>query len=453
MATASTPEKTLLDRTDGSATIDLYRAVLGPVHTDYYLKAFTRFDAAGRSGPSWNTSAALLSLNWMLFRKLWAVALAYVGAITGAALLLFGIGSLLFQWPPETQWSLAIFAALLTLVVPGAYGNAWLYAACTHKMERALRDSATMEDACSLLARQAGGRPRMLLLGAGNLLLGGSVVALAMAWPDSGALPLKTHKMEQAREVSGALGSSGLAAHSLAAAASVSAPAASAASGPEAVSPLSRSSQGLVQSLPLPLAPATSVPLEATASKALAPASAPVPAAAPASASAAQAFAQASAPAAATTLAVAAKPDLAPAAADKASASKAKASAKASKEAAALAKKEKVAKAKEASALAKARKQEAKTVAAKVATTSPAAAAAREEKFLVNVGLFADANNARNAYAKLQDAGLPAVSQEIKSSKGPLTRVRVGPFETQTEADTAAERIRALKLEAAVISQ
>jgi DedD protein len=45
------------------------------------------------------------------------------------------------------------------------------------------------------------------------------------------------------------------------------------------------------------------------------------------------------------------------------------------------------------------------------------------------------------------------VSQEIKSSKGPLTRVRVGPFETQTEADTAAEKIRALKLEAAVIKQ
>jgi cell division septation protein DedD len=66
------------------------------------------------------------------------------------------------------------------------------------------------------------------------------------------------------------------------------------------------------------------------------------------------------------------------------------------------------------------------------------------------VGLFADANNARNAMVKLQDAGLPAVSQSVKSSKGPRTRVRVGPFETQAEADRVAEKIRALKLEAAV---
>ena len=72
---------------------------------------------------------------------------------------------------------------------------------------------------------------------------------------------------------------------------------------------------------------------------------------------------------------------------------------------------------------------------------------------MINVGLFADDNNARNAFVKLQDAGLPALSQEIKSSKGKRTRVRVGPFETQPEADQAAERIRALQLEAVVFKQ
>jgi DedD protein len=80
-------------------------------------------------------------------------------------------------------------------------------------------------------------------------------------------------------------------------------------------------------------------------------------------------------------------------------------------------------------------------------------AAAETGKFLINVGLFADANNARNAYVKLQDAGLPALSQEVTSSKGPRTRVRVGPFESQPEADRAAEHIRALKLDAAVFKQ
>jgi cell division septation protein DedD len=74
-------------------------------------------------------------------------------------------------------------------------------------------------------------------------------------------------------------------------------------------------------------------------------------------------------------------------------------------------------------------------------------------KFLINIGLFADDNNARNAIVKLQDVGFPVLSQEVKSSKGVRTRVRVGPFETQPEAERAAERIRGLQLDAAVFKQ
>jgi len=73
MATEQTaPEKIKVVRAGGTSTLDLYRAALGPVRTDYYLKAFTRFDAAGRAGTSWNWSAALLTFNWLAFRKLWA---------------------------------------------------------------------------------------------------------------------------------------------------------------------------------------------------------------------------------------------------------------------------------------------------------------------------------------------------------------------------------------------
>jgi cell division septation protein DedD len=84
------------------------------------------------------------------------------------------------------------------------------------------------------------------------------------------------------------------------------------------------------------------------------------------------------------------------------------------------------------------------------AGTASTSGTAAEEKFLINVGLFADENNARNAMAKLQDAGLPALSQPVQSAKGARTRVRVGPFETQAEADRVAEKIRSLQLEAQV---
>lgn len=66
------------------------------------------------------------------------------------------------------------------------------------------------------------------------------------------------------------------------------------------------------------------------------------------------------------------------------------------------------------------------------------------------MGLFADENNARNAYTKLIDAGLPAVQQEVRGPRGRFQRVRVGPFESRAEADAAAEKIQALGLEAIV---
>jgi cell division septation protein DedD len=68
------------------------------------------------------------------------------------------------------------------------------------------------------------------------------------------------------------------------------------------------------------------------------------------------------------------------------------------------------------------------------------------------VGLFADADNARKAYAKMRVAGLPAVRQVIKTPKGATrTRVRSGPFASRAEAEQAADAIRALKLDAVVV--
>ncbi len=57
-----------------SATTALYRAALGPVNIGRYLPVFVRFDEEGRAGPSWNWAAALLTLNWLVFRQLWGAA-------------------------------------------------------------------------------------------------------------------------------------------------------------------------------------------------------------------------------------------------------------------------------------------------------------------------------------------------------------------------------------------
>ncbi len=80
----------------------------------------------------------------------------------------------------------------------------------------------------------------------------------------------------------------------------------------------------------------------------------------------------------------------------------------------------------------------------------PAAAAPSSREFAINVGLFADPANAEKAHARLLEEGLPAFTQIVEMPKGARTRVRVGPFEGRASAEAAAERIRALGLDAQI---
>ncbi|QRR34897.1 SPOR domain-containing protein [Hydrogenophaga sp. YM1] len=68
----------------------------------------------------------------------------------------------------------------------------------------------------------------------------------------------------------------------------------------------------------------------------------------------------------------------------------------------------------------------------------------------VNVGIFGDPANAERAATRLRQAGLPVRSDPVESARGPLTRVRVGPFQTREQAEAAAETVRNLGLEARV---
>lgn len=73
--------------------------------------------------------------------------------------------------------------------------------------------------------------------------------------------------------------------------------------------------------------------------------------------------------------------------------------------------------------------------------------------FYINVGLFAVPTNGSNAVGILRNAGQPVFSDMIESKKGQLTRVRVGPFAKRAEADAAAKKIKALKLDAIVFER
>ena len=432
-ATASSSEPATLSvlRSDGSSVLELYRATLGPLHTDFYLRVFTQFDAAGKPAPSWNWSAALLSVNWLLYRRLWLHLLGYAGAQAATMLLLVGIGRLVFALDGALLWTLLVLAQVVAVALPGAYGNSWLYAASNKRMEAALAGNDNGEQACAELARKAPNRRQLSALAVVNLALAGLLGTLALLWPDSGANPMPGSQTEMAHEASAPTQQSGLATQSVAAAAAAGLAAASApapkAAASQAAAPLASQS---------PAAQASPLPVPAPAS---APAATVAPTPAPPRVSQGR-VQDASLPPVVAASAAPAAP-----AATKASAEKVATPTKAERRAlAGLAKKEKAAKAAQA-------KASAPTPAAPAPASAASAAGAESGRYMVNVGLFANPDNASKAYTKLQEAGLPASSSVLMSAKGARTRVRVGPFENQAEADSAAEKIRTLHLDAAVV--
>ena len=74
-----------------------------------------------------------------------------------------------------------------------------------------------------------------------------------------------------------------------------------------------------------------------------------------------------------------------------------------------------------------------------------------ENRFVVQVGAFADVALAKEARAKLERAGLKTYTTIVETKEGQRTRVRVGPFADKADADTAASKIKALDLPAAIL--
>jgi cell division septation protein DedD len=285
-----------------------------------------------------------------------------------------------------------VAALLLALALSGALGNAWFYAACNRRIDAALAATLSTEDACALLALRASGRKQQALLAAGNLALLAVVTGLALVWPRGGSLPFESGKLATINATGPAtveLGASGLAAQSVATAA------------------LAAASTQVSRTASAPALDAASDPT-LTSVAASAWASAPT-----------MRVSQGQVQAAATTNPAVAQPQLATSA---------------------------------TALVASAPVANPRAVAAKRPMRAEQAAPASEGSFVVNVGLFADADNARNASAKLRVAGLPVLRQMVKTSKGASrTRVRAGPFSSRAEAETAAEKIRDLQLDAAVV--
>lgn len=436
MATAPT---TALDNTDEHSTTALYRAAIGDISNGYYLPRFTRFEAADRPGLSWNWAAALSTLNWLMFRQLWHAALVYSGSIVALALLLFGIGKLVFQFSEGTQWGLLAALVGLAFVVPGLGGNALYYLATRQRVQNALARNQTVPEACAQLTQEASTRKGLIILATCNavaLAVGAQSYAMFSGFePLPAGTPVAVQTAPEARHIASGRAVDATAAESVK-------PAASAATSPT----------------PAPAASAPSAAASATTFAPKAAIAASAPASAP-QAKVAAAVAPAAAPASSASASNPARPSLqTPALAPTASSSAPKTTAKATSAPSSTQKTGALPTPLRSAAAANAAREVAAALgqpapvaqATPRAVATPSTASTSGGRFVVNVGLFADSNNARNALVKLMDAELPVVSKEVRFPKGNRTRIQVGPFDTLAEADTAADKVRALELEARV---
>lgn len=88
------------------------------------------------------------------------------------------------------------------------------------------------------------------------------------------------------------------------------------------------------------------------------------------------------------------------------------------------------------------------------APAQPAAVGAADgsDRFIVQVGAFADVEKAREVRLKLEKAGLKTYTQVVETKDGKRIRVRVGPYLSKAEADKVAGKIKGLDLPAAILT-
>jgi len=71
--------------------------------------------------------------------------------------------------------------------------------------------------------------------------------------------------------------------------------------------------------------------------------------------------------------------------------------------------------------------------------------------YVIQVAALADAAKARELQAKLAGAGLKAYTEQVQTAKGPVTRVRVGPYASREAAEKVRPQLQKLQLDGKVV--
>ncbi|PXW98765.1 DedD protein [Sphaerotilus hippei] len=75
-----------------------------------------------------------------------------------------------------------------------------------------------------------------------------------------------------------------------------------------------------------------------------------------------------------------------------------------------------------------------------------------ERRYIIQVGAYSEDAAVREARRKIDRLGLQSVEQDVNTSSGKRTRVRLGPYSSRAEAERAAAKLRAGGLSAAILA-
>lgn len=410
---------------------DLYRLSVGPLNAAYYQQQFSRFETLGKAVPSWNHGAAFFTLAWLVLRKLWRPAGIYAGVVL--ALVLLWAFVLHARVPVAMEAAGCLFTLGLLCVVPGFLANGWYYQQVRSQTLSTLTAASSIAQARAKLGHGAPNKARLYRVAAVQAL--GSVALAALVYSQWGhasrgapsspapsgppdlvipqvsslyspapSAPWMEPVLPQAvaTPVSTSLADKAALPETLPALPSATLPEARTAASPEP------------ETLAAPLAAATTA-AAATSAAASAP---PIPATVPAPSSAASA-----APPPAATRKTAPKQPAPPAAPPSAQKPTTKAAAS----------------------------SKTKAAAAEPAPAPPGRLI--PGKYYLNAGVYAQSANVDRAAKQLQALKLNPLRQTISSSKGDLTRLRIGPFDTRKQAEQAAAKAKKLRMDTTVFQQ
>lgn len=86
------------------------------------------------------------------------------------------------------------------------------------------------------------------------------------------------------------------------------------------------------------------------------------------------------------------------------------------------------------------------------AALAEAGNASRTARYIIQAGAFADTKAAHEVRQKIESSGFKTYTQVVDTPAGKRIRVRVGPFASREQADKALARIKALGLNAVVLT-